>query len=272
MRKIFLALIAITITGIVVASHAAAAYPGPKDPPTPQPDAPPVPLRGYTGLDNPAHGNYITRDNPDDPLAGFTRRPLDEYIIPAGGLFMDPLHAGPHYGIDYTTPGDYLQGKDTWVHSIGSGYVTARSACVPCFVDGDAQGCIRSKLPKYNFGFGGMVVVETPYSPNISIYVMYAHLNRDVVSLGDYVTADDLIGVVGNTGYSEEIHLHLEVRYGRPGQFWNADFGTQEVMDRWLATMYVTPAVLVLPDHHTAFVTHLAEWAALQPDIDDSLP
>jgi murein DD-endopeptidase MepM/ murein hydrolase activator NlpD len=99
----------------------------------------------------------------------------------------------------------------------------------------------------------------------VSIYVMYAHLARDFVSLGDYVTPDDIIGVVGTTGYSEVFHLHMEVRYGTPGRFWNADFSQRDTLDRWLATMFANPALLVFPENHPAFVTALAEWIALQP-------
>ncbi|NDJ76598.1 MAG: M23 family metallopeptidase [Chloroflexi bacterium] len=238
---------------------------------TPSPDRPAIPSHGPTGYSNPATGNYLS-GSADDPLAEFTRRPLDEYIIPEGGLFMDPLHNGPHYGIDYTNPDDYLNGRPIWVYPIGPGYVTTRSSCLLCFVDGDWMGSIPSQAPQYNFGFGGMVVTETPFSPEVSIYIMYAHLARDSVSLGDYITPRESIAVAGNTGYSEEIHLHLEVRFGRPGAFWNADFSDPGTMDRWLNTDLVTPAMLIYPEYHASFVTYIEEWVAVQPVIDDSLP
>jgi murein DD-endopeptidase MepM/ murein hydrolase activator NlpD len=182
----------------------------------PDPDPPQEP-GGATPPINPALGKTIVGTD-EDPLAGFSRRPFDDFIVPAGGLFLDPLHEGPHYGIDYANPDDYLMGTPTYFHPIGPGYVTTRSICAKCFIDSDQWGQVNSKAAQYNFGWGGLVLIETPYSPDVSIYVLYAHLLSNFVSLGDYVTPDEVIGIVGTTGYSEEVHLHVEVRYGAPGR------------------------------------------------------
>jgi murein DD-endopeptidase MepM/ murein hydrolase activator NlpD len=227
---------------------------------TPDPDLPP-PTHPYTTLANPALGQVIAGTD-DDRLAGFSRRPLDHFIIPEGGLFLDPLHDGPHYGVDYANPDDYLVGTPTYFYPIGPGYVTTQSACVMCFIDSDQQGQVDSKAAKYNFGWGGLVLIETPYSPDVSIYVLYAHLDRDFVNLGDYVTPDHVMGIVGSSGYSQEAHLHLEVRYGAPGRFWKADFSQQETLDRWLSTPLANPAMLIFPENHWAFTLELDEWAA----------
>ncbi len=226
---------------------------------------PPIPAaRGYAGIPNPAAGRFLVGTE-DDPLAAFAHRPMDKFIIPEGGLYLDPLHEGPHYGIDYANPDDYLNGRETYFRPIGPGYVTTRSTCYMCFVDGDAQGRVPYKWPRYNFGWGGVVLVETPLSSDVSIYVLYAHLARDFTSLGDYVTPDDVLGVVGTTGYSQEFHLHVEVRFGPPGRFWNADFSDWVTLDRWMATMFTNPAHLILPELHPAFLVTLEEWLALQP-------
>lgn len=229
---------------------------------TPDPDAPPRP-RGNTALSNPASGQVIT-GTAEDRLDGFARRPLDDFIIPEGGLYLDPLHEGPHYGIDYANPDDYLASQPTYFYPIGPGYVTARSSCVMCFVDSDWQGQVNSIAAAYNFGWGALVLVETPYSPDVSIYVLYAHINRDFVSLGDYVTPDEVIGVVGTTGYSQEPHLHMEIRYGAPGRFWTADFSQQETLERWLSTRFADPAMLIFPENHGAFALELDEWVTQQ--------
>jgi murein DD-endopeptidase MepM/ murein hydrolase activator NlpD len=236
---------------------------GPQSIPAGEPVTGPRPA-GYTGLPNPAPGQYLV-GTPDDPLAAFSRRPLDRFIVPAGGTFLDPLHLDPHYGVDYTYPDDYLAGKTLWVHPIGPGYVTARSACLLCFVDGDAQGRTTYKLPRYNFGFGAFVLVETPVTSDVSIYTMYAHLARDFAGLGDYVHPDQIIGVAGNTGYSENVHVHLEVRYGKPGRFWNADFSQWATLDRWMAMMFVNPAWLVFPENHGLMILALEKYIAEQP-------
>ncbi len=226
---------------------------------------------GLTSLSNPAAGRFIVGTS-EDPLAMFSRRPLDHFIIPAGGAFLDPLHTSdPHYGVDYANPDDYLNGKETYFYPVGPGYVTARSTCSLCFADGDRQGRVTWKWPQYNFGWGSLVLVETPYNPEVSIYALYAHLNRDLVSLGDYVTPDQVIGVVGSSGYSEEMHVHLEIRYGPPGEFWNADFSLPETLDRWLATMFVSPALVVFPENHPTLVTALADFVARRHD-GNSIP
>jgi murein DD-endopeptidase MepM/ murein hydrolase activator NlpD len=224
----------------------------------------PTPLPGHTTLANPAVGNLLI-GTADDPLVEFSRRPMEKFIIPAGGLFFDPLHDGPHYGVDYANPDDYLNGQPTYFHPVGPGYVTTRSVCVKCFADGIWQGQVQDRSPQYNFGWGALVITETPYNENVSIYVMYAHLNRDLVSLGDYVTPEDVIGVVGTSGYSEEIHLHVEIRYGAPGRFWNADFTQYETLDRWLATMFVNPAWVIFPENHPLLIEALDEFVARQP-------
>ena len=236
----------------------------PGDPGGGKPEVPPEP-GGHPDLSNPAQGKTLTATG-GDPLIAFARRPLDQFIIPEGGRYLDPLHNGPHYGIDYANPEDYLNGRSTYFHPIGPGYVTARSACLMCFVEGDGQGRVEWKWPQYNFGWGGLVLIETPYNANVSVYVLYAHLDRDFVNLGDYVTPDDVIGAAGTSGYSEEVHLHMEIRFGAPGRFWMADFSRQEILDRWLGTMFANPALLVFPENHAAFVTLLDEWAALQQD------
>lgn len=235
----------------------------PVEPDAPSTATPPMP-RGYTGLPNPAWNQYVA-GTPDDPLAAFGHRPMDTFIIPEGGLYLDPLHDGPHFGVDYANPEDYLNGRETYFRAIGPGYVTARASCVMCFVDGDIRGRVNWKWPQYNFGWGVLVVVESPVTVDVSIYVMYAHLARDFVSLGDYVTPEDIIGVVGSTGYSETYHLHVEVRYGPPGRFWNADFTQWDTMERWLGTLFVHPALLIYPEYHDSFVRQLNDWVLHRP-------
>ena len=95
--------------------------------------------------------------------------------------------------------------------------------------------------------------------------VLLAACDWRLVSLGDFVTPDDIIGVVGSTGYSQQYHVHVEIRYGTPGRFWNADFSEVETLDRWLSTMYVNPIWLIHPENHLPFIEKLEAWVALQP-------
>ncbi len=51
-----------------------------------------------------------------------------------------------------------------------------------------------------------------------SLYLLYGHLlNRVSLSVGEKVNCGQLIGEVGNTGYSTNPHLHFETRIGPSG-------------------------------------------------------
>ena len=55
-------------------------------------------------------------------------------------------------------------------------------------------------------GYGHYVVVEC----NDEEKYLYAHCQRLTVEVGEYVTAGDILGFVGNTGRSTGSHLHFE--------------------------------------------------------------
>lgn len=62
----------------------------------------------------------------------------------------------------------------------------------------------------WNGGYGKYIVVEHPNNTK----TLYAHLQKSIVSIGDYVSQGDVIGYIGNTGKTDGVtgcHLHLEV-------------------------------------------------------------
>ena len=59
-----------------------------------------------------------------------------------------------------------------------------------------------------NIGFGFHVIVNHGYGYE----TLYGHLSRILVAAGQRVSAGDLIGLVGSTGYSSGPHLHYELR------------------------------------------------------------
>lgn len=62
-------------------------------------------------------------------------------------------------------------------------------------------------------GYGNLIMVS--HDDNMITY--YAHLSEFNVSVGDKVSKGDLIGKVGNTGFSTGPHLHFELRVdGQP--------------------------------------------------------
>jgi len=63
------------------------------------------------------------------------------------------------------------------------------------------------------YGYGRCVVVE--HYNNYT--TLYAHLRKTLVKKGDTVCNKQIIGVVGNTGFSTGSHLHYEIRHlGKP--------------------------------------------------------
>ncbi|MCL2313401.1 MAG: M23 family metallopeptidase, partial [Firmicutes bacterium] len=85
-----------------------------------------------------------------------------------------------HTGVDITAP------RGTAVYATGDGVV--------------------SRKPTYS-GYGITVVIDHGYSYE----TLYAHLQRSTVKPGQRVKRGQLIGYVGNTGFSIGSHLHYEV-------------------------------------------------------------
>ena len=63
------------------------------------------------------------------------------------------------------------------------------------------------KLARYNGGFGYCIEIDA----GNGITLWYGHSSALLVHEGQKVAAGDLIGLVGNTGYSFADHLHYEV-------------------------------------------------------------
>lgn len=57
-------------------------------------------------------------------------------------------------------------------------------------------------------GYGNLIMLK--HKDNMVTY--YAHLSGIYVNVGDKINKDDIIGAVGNTGFSTGPHLHFELR------------------------------------------------------------
>lgn len=72
-----------------------------------------------------------------------------------------------------------------------------------------AEGLIINTA--WDSGYGTFIKIQHPNSTE----TLYAHLSKVFVKIGDYVTAGQLIGNIGNTGKVQGVtgcHLHFEVR------------------------------------------------------------
>lgn len=75
------------------------------------------------------------------------------------------------------------------------------------------SGVVVESLDGWNSGYGNYIIIRHPNG----IYTLYGHLSLRVVEIGDEVEKGELIGYVGNTGYTvgpTGCHLHFEVRGG----------------------------------------------------------
>lgn len=74
-------------------------------------------------------------------------------------------------------------------------------------------------LAPFNNFYGNSVVVRLnrrlPVAGGeVDVYVLFGHLSQVMVQIGQQVTPDDIVGLVGMTGIAIGPHLHLEVRVG----------------------------------------------------------
>lgn len=69
---------------------------------------------------------------------------------------------------------------------------------------------IVSKPSGWNGGYGHYIVIRH----SNGIQTLYAHLSRNDVAVGQWVSAGEVIAAMGSTGKSTGPHLHFEVRGG----------------------------------------------------------
>jgi murein DD-endopeptidase MepM/ murein hydrolase activator NlpD len=60
-----------------------------------------------------------------------------------------------------------------------------------------------------NHDMGKVVIIE---HPSLGLYTLYAHLSSISVNNGQSVSAGEQIGVMGQTGFADGVHLHFEVK------------------------------------------------------------
>jgi len=130
-------------------------------------------------------------------------RPTKGYISRGFGIRIDPFtgRRQPHLGID-------------WATDIGT------PVCAT------AEG--RVSFVGRDRGLGRMIRINHLYGYT----TVYAHLSQVKVKRGEHVKRGEVIGAVGNTGYSTGPHLHYEVRFrGQPKNPLNYILSSQYFLD-----------------------------------------
>lgn len=110
------------------------------------------------------------------------------------GYYMRPISSGKksqgihgHNGVDLAAP-------------VGTSIVASASGKV-----------ILSRTGGYNGGYGTYVVV----SHDNGTQTLYAHMDKNYVSVGDYIEKGAAVGTIGMTGKTTGPHVHFEVRGAR---------------------------------------------------------
>lgn len=129
---------------------------------------------------------------------------------PVGGEFRFPFPRGQHTTYEGHSGADWpggVVGNTANVRAIGAGVVEDVYS-LTANTWGEPGGSLEP------FWRGCCVVVNHGVIGGIEIWSLYAHL-RDAPSFseGDPVAAGQVIGRVGNSGFSNGAHLHFEVIY-----------------------------------------------------------
>lgn len=123
---------------------------------------------------------------------------IDYYTFGSDGSEQFALRV--HHGIDMPNP-------------IGEPVRAAGSGTVVWAADGlRVEGGVFENSPSY----GNVVVIEHDFGyRGQKLWTVYAHLSAALVVPEQYVSAGDVIGLVGNTGRVSGPHVHFEVRLGQ---------------------------------------------------------
>jgi murein DD-endopeptidase MepM/ murein hydrolase activator NlpD len=117
---------------------------------------------------------------------GFLDYPVNGYITSPYGMRLHPiykrwtLHDGTDFGAACGTP----------IRAAAAGEVIARY---------------------YNGGYGNRVIVDHGLHRGVGLGTAYNHLSGYSTEVGDKVKRGEIVGYVGNTGYSTGCHLHFMV-------------------------------------------------------------
>ena len=124
------------------------------------------------------------------------KKPTKEHTFGANGPSYDGYYIRPIVG------GKKSQG----IHGFNSVDLAAPKGTI---ISAAADGVvIVARSGGYGGGYGSYVVI----SHSNGTQTLYAHMNKVIVSVGNFVSQGDTIGFVGSTGKSTGNHVHFEIR------------------------------------------------------------
>ncbi|RMG89298.1 MAG: M23 family metallopeptidase, partial [Chloroflexi bacterium] len=161
-------------------------------PPTETPTATPIPTFTPPALPltSPNEHYWLRRPIPDGGTVWTDK--VYSYGSTRGGTLRT------HHGVEFYVP----SGTEILAAASGTVVVAGDDLTVP-------YG------PHTNF-YGNLIVIELDSRwNNQPVYTLYGHLSEVLVSEGQHVNAQELIGLSGASGVADGAHLHFEVRLGQ---------------------------------------------------------
>ncbi len=190
--------------------------------------------------------------NPDDLVGGVASgpSPTGRFALPTSARITQGYRSSGHPGLD--------MGSTTGTRLItpADGVCIRLIRCTKCteerpnrFPNASFQCPDLYKDVAWGFGYGNFLVIRHDYVVlprpmrdemdrrnlrNGFAYVLYAHLSRLNVNLGQAIKGGTLLGETGNTGCSTAPHLHFEVRIGN----------VTDVDNKWTQQISVNPNLM----------------------------
>jgi murein DD-endopeptidase MepM/ murein hydrolase activator NlpD len=189
------------------------------------------PIPTATALDLPPTPTVIPIQKPTpipSPIPDLVEEVIPLLCSPLEGLNLNELPDIIYKAYEAPPPG-----KDTGHHGVdfmfyrrGGQETSIGEVPVRAVLGGRVASVVVNRLP-----YGNMLMLESSYEvlpaglaaafgiqPGDSLFHLYAHLVEEPgFGLGEEVKCGDFLGQVGSSGFSDDPHLHFEIRTGPSG-------------------------------------------------------
>ena len=123
---------------------------------------------------------------PPASCGGFLNRPVPGPVTSSYGMRVHPIYG--YYGLHNGTDFGVACGEP--MYSAADGRVVAKY---------------------YSSSYGNRLIIDNGYQRGVGLATIYNHASSYTVSVGDTVARGQVVGYVGNTGWSTGCHLHFTV-------------------------------------------------------------
>lgn len=123
-----------------------------------------------------------------------------------------PFQKGSKFKIIQGYNGSFSHSSEYSRYALDFNLMEGDTVCAAAdgFVVGVIEGYIRGGKSKRWRDYANYITI---FHPEMNLYTQYVHLmhNGSLVAVGDYVKAEQVIGLSGKTGYTDVEHLHFNV-------------------------------------------------------------